>query len=135
MAGEILKQKRIAAGLALLRIITGLLMAFHGLEIFSKETMDMYKGWDSVKSLPAGNLFIYVGKAVELVAGIFLTLGLFTRWAALSMALIMLFICFYIGNGKFWYEDQHPFLFAMLALVFAIYGPGAWAFDNKIKKK
>jgi len=135
MPGEILKQKRIAKGMAVLRIITGLLMAYHGLEIFSKETMDMYTGWDSVKALPAGNFMVYAGKAGELAAGILLTLGLYTRWAALAMAFIMFFICFFIGSGKFWYEDQHPFLFGMMALVFAIFGPGAWAIDHKISRK
>jgi putative oxidoreductase len=135
MPGEILKQKRMARGMAVLRIITGLLMAYHGLEVFSKETMDMYMSWDSVKALPAGNYMVYAGKAGELVAGILLTLGLFTRWASLAMALIMFFICFFIGSGKFWYEDQHPFLFGMMALVFAIFGPGAWAVDHKISKQ
>jgi len=135
MPGEILKQKRIARGMAVLRIITGLLMAYHGLEVFSTETMNMYMGWDSVKALPAGNFMVYAGKAGELVSGILLTIGLFTRWAAVAMAVIMFFICFFIGSGKFWYEDQHPFLFGMMALVFTIFGPGAWALDNKISKK
>lgn len=135
MPGTILRQKRIARGMAVLRIITGLLMIYHGAEVFSKETMDMYRGWDSVKALPLGNIIVYAGKAGELVTGIFLTLGLFTRWAALSMAAIMFFISFFIGSGKFWYEDQHPFLFGMMALVFAVFGPGAWALENKIKRK
>jgi len=135
MPGEILKQKRIARGMAVLRIITGLLMAYHGLEVFSTETMNMYMGWDSVKALPAGNFMVYAGKAGELLSGILLTIGLFSRWAALAMAVIMFFICFFIGSGKFWYEDQHPFLFGMMALVFTIFGPGAWALDNKISKK
>jgi len=135
MPGEILKQKRIARGMAVLRIITGLLMTYHGLEVFSTETMNMYMGWDSVKALPAGNFMVYAGKAGELLSGILLTIGLFSRWAALAMAVIMFFICFFIGSGKFWYEDQHPFLFGMMALVFTIFGPGAWALDNKISKK
>jgi hypothetical protein len=37
MPGEILKQKRIAKGMAVLRIITGLLMAYHGWEFFQKK--------------------------------------------------------------------------------------------------
>ena len=135
MPGEILKQKRMAKGMAVLRILTGLLMAYHGIEVFSKETMDMYRGWDSLKALPVGNYMVYAGKAGELVAGILLTLGLFTRWASLAMAFIMFFICFFIGNGKFWYQDQHPFLFVLLAFVFVVYGPGAWALDYKISKK
>lgn len=135
MPGEILKQKRVNRGMAILRMVTGLMMVYHGLELFSAEKMDMYRSWDIIKRLPVSNVLLYIGKAGELITGIFLTLGLFTRWSALAMAFIMLFISFYIGKGKFWYNDQHPFLFAMMALVFAIFGPGAWALDNKIVKK
>jgi putative oxidoreductase len=122
-------------GIALLRIATGFLMAYHGLEVFSAEKMNMYLGWDSIKTLPFGEWMLYVGKGGELVAGIALILGFLTRWASLFLTAIMLFITFYIGHGKFWYEDQHPFVLAMLSLVFAIYGPGSWAIDNKLKLK
>jgi putative oxidoreductase len=122
-------------GMALLRIATGFLMAYHGLEVLSAEKMNMYLGWDSIKTLPIGKLLLYVGKGGELAAGIALILGFVTRRASLFLAAIMLFITFYMGHGRFWYEDQHPFVLAMLALVFAIYGPGAWALDHKISKK
>jgi putative oxidoreductase len=129
------KAQHISRGMAVIRMITGLLMAYHGFEVFSPEKMEMYNGWDNVKHLPLSNVMVHAGKAGELINGILLTLGWFTRISALFMAGIMLFITFYIGNGRFWYEDQHPFLFALMALVFAIYGPGAWAMDNKISKK
>jgi putative oxidoreductase len=121
--------------MAVIRILTGLLMVYHGMEVFSKETMEMYQGWDKVKALPFGSFMVYAGKAGELITGILLALGLFTRWASLAMAAIMFFVSFFIGSGKFWYEDQHPFLFGLMALVFTIFGPGAWALDNKISKK
>jgi putative oxidoreductase len=90
-------------GLATIRIITGLLMAYHG--------------------------WVYIGKGLELVTGICFVLGLFTRVAALLMVLDMLFICFKVGNGRFWYEDQHPFIFALLALLFFFTGPVKWSID------
>ncbi len=121
--------------MALLRIMTGLLMVYHGWEVFSVETMNMYLGWDSIKNLPFGKTLLYAGKGGEFFAGLALMLGLFTRWAAVFLATIMLFITFFIGHGKFWYEDQHPFAMGLLAFVFAIYGPGAWALDHKILKK
>jgi putative oxidoreductase len=135
MPGQILKQKRLDRGMAVLRVITGLLMAYHGMEVFSTEKMEMYMGWNAVQQLPAGKLLVYLGKGGEFVTGILLILGFFTKWASLIMACIMFFICFFIGKGRFWYEDQHAFVFALLALVFVIYGPGAWALDHKISKK
>lgn len=122
-------------GMGLMRIITGLLLAYHGLEVFKPDIMNNYLVWDSIKALPFSKVMLYLGKGIELVAGILLALGLFTRISALFGAIVMLFICFYIGNGKFWYEDQHPFLFGMMALMFAVYGPGAWAIDNLKKQQ
>ena len=76
----------------------------------------------------------YLGKGLELVTGIFLTVGLLTRVAALFMTITMLFVCFKIGNGKFYYNDQHPFLFAMLAMVYFFTGSVKWSIDQLIVK-
>ena len=104
-------------------------MTYHGLEIFDRQKMLPYMEWDIVKSLPAPELLVYIGKGIEFVSGICFVLGLFTRIAAVLMAADMLFICFKIGSGKFYYEDQHPFLFALIALVFFFTGPVKWSLD------
>ena len=117
-------------GLVAIRIITGLLMIYHGIEIFNADTMKMYLEWDVIKALPFSNIMPYLGKSIELITGILFVLGLFTRVAALFMAGNMLFICFYIGSGKFYYEDQHTFLFAALALIFLFTGSVKFGLDN-----
>lgn len=124
-----------ADGLVLLRIITGLLMAYHGLEIFKPDLIKGYTEWEVLKKLPSPLLMVYLGKGLELVTGIFLAIGLFTRISALLMFVNMIFICFKVGNGKFYYEDQHPFIFALLALVFFFTGPVKWGVDNLLFKK
>ncbi len=121
-------------GLAILRIVTGLLMVYHGWEVFDNNKMIEYSKWDVVKTLPAPLFMVYAGKGLEFVSGLLLAAGLFTRPAALLMAVNMLFICFRIGNGKFYYEDQHPFIFAMMALVFFFAGPVKWSIDQLIFK-
>jgi putative oxidoreductase len=122
-------------GLASLRILVGLLMAYHGLEIFNADVMAEYAKWEVIKTLPFSNSIAYVGKAIELISGICLSLGALTRIAAAFMAINMLFICFKIGEGRFYYQDQHPFLFALIALVFFFTGPVKWAVDFKLFKK
>ncbi|HSK12115.1 MAG TPA: DoxX family protein, partial [Phnomibacter sp.] len=107
------RQRRSDMGMALLRILTGILFMFHGLELFDNAVMEKYLSWDSIRALPLSTVMVYLGKAMELAAGILLTMGLFTRVGAVLGIMVMLFICFYVGNGRFWYEDQHPFLFAM----------------------
>ncbi|MFC5412326.1 DoxX family protein [Larkinella bovis] len=117
-------------GLAGLRIIVGLLMAYHGWEVFDRPTMEVYLTWDVIKALPAPEWMVYLGKGIELVTGICFIMGLFTRLAALLMILDMLFICFVVGEGRFYYQDQHPFLFALIALFFFFTGPVKWSLDR-----
>lgn len=121
-------------GLAFIRVLTGLLMIYHGIEIFNPEIINMYLGWEAIKALPFPVVLTYTGKSIELITGICFVLGLFTRTAALLMAFNMSFICFYVGSGKFYYDDQHPFLFVLLALVFFFTGAVKFGLDKKFFK-
>ena len=118
--------------LGILRIIVGLLMAYHGWEVFDRATIESYFQWDVIKSLWAPGFMVYLGKGLELITGIFFIFGFLTRISAIFMAIDMLFICFVIAQGRFWYEDQHPFVFALIATVFIFSGPGKWSVDKKI---
>ena len=117
-------------GIAFLRITVGLVMVYHGVEVFDSKLIEGYAKWDSFKSLPNPLLMAYVGKSAELVSGILLTIGFLTRPAAILLMFTMLFVTFFIGHGKFWYDDQHPFMLALMALVFIFCGPGKWSLDQ-----
>ncbi|MEP6735650.1 MAG: DoxX family protein, partial [Chryseolinea sp.] len=122
-------------GMMTLRILAGAMMAYHGVEVFDTPTMDNYATWDMIKNLPGARLMVYLGKGIELVTGICFVIGLFTRIAAVLMCIDMLYICFFVGHGRFYYEDQHPFLFALLALVFFFTGPVKLSVDGVLFKK
>ena len=122
-------------GLVAVRILTGLLMGYHGLDVFDRAAMEVPLTWDVIKALPHPELMIYLGKGIEFFSGACLVVGAFTRVAALLMAADMLFICFKIGNGRFYYEDGYPFLFAVLALIFFFVGPVKWGLDFLIFRK
>jgi putative oxidoreductase len=98
--------------------------------MFGRKAMLPYLDWDVIKSLPAPETFLYIGNGLEFVTGICFVLGSFTRFAAVFMAIDMLFICFKVGGGKFWYQDQYPFLFAMIAMIFFFTGPVKWSLDK-----
>lgn len=102
-------------------------MAYHGLEVFNRELMVEYANWDSINGLPAPEFMVYLGKGLELVMGLFLLLGILTRLAGALIIVNMLYICFFIGSGKFWAGDQHPFLFAVFGFLFLMTGPGTWS--------
>ena len=120
--------------LAVLRIITGIFLIYHGKEIFEPEIMKGYLEWDMFKGV-GGVAKVYFGKGSEFVAGIFLLLGLFTRLGAVVVIGTFAFITFFVGSGKFWYEDQHPFMFLMLGLLFLFAGPGRWSVDERRMQK
>ena len=117
--------------LAFIRILTGLLMVYHGWEIFDAATMKGYLEWDMFKN-PSGNTMIYLGKGAELVSGILLTLGLLTRLGALMLLFSMTYIAFFVGHGKVWYGDQHPFMFVLLAIIYLSVGGGPYSLDKRL---
>lgn len=104
-------------------------MIYHGWEVFNTETMNGYLQWDQFKN-SSGKFFVYAGKASELIAGIFLVAGLFTRIAAIVLIATLGYISFFIGHGKIWYDDQHPFLFVLLGFVILVTGGGKYSLDN-----
>jgi putative oxidoreductase len=114
--------------IATVRIVLGLLLVYHGVEVFDSELMKSYMEWDQFKG-PMAAFIVYAGKLSELVAGILITLGLFTRLGALLIVGTFLFITFFVGKGRFWYQDQHPFMFALFGILYLFIGPGGWSLD------
>ena len=119
------------AGLTLIRILVASFLIYHGLEIFSDEKMKGYISWDIFKN---SSVLPYIGKGAELISGILLFLGLLTRLACLIIIGTFTYITFFVGKGIFWMDDQHPFLFIMLALVFFFTGAGKISLDNRLFK-
>ena len=124
----------LSKGLAIVRIILGLLMIYHGQEVFHPEIMNEYMKWDMFQGSSA-KLMVYAGKSSELLAGTLIFLGLLTRVGALLAMGTLAYVTFFVGHGRFWYEDQHPFMFVLFGLLFVFTGPGAWSMDALIFKK
>jgi putative oxidoreductase len=119
--------------LAVLRIVTALLFLEHATMKFFAFPAPM-PGMEN--GLPT---MLVVAGVVELAAGILVTLGLFTRWAALLAAGEMA-VAYWMAHAPqgFWPalnqgELAIMFCFVFLYLVFA--GPGAWALDNTLAAK
>jgi len=120
-------------GLTLIRCVLGAFLIYHGCEIFSESKINGYLEWDVFKG-SNGKLLVMAGKASELIAGVFFVLGFLTRVASLLIIATMIYITFFLGHGKIWYEDQYPFLFILLALVFFFTGAGRVSLDNLLLK-
>ena len=121
------------AGLFLVRLATGAFMLYHGWEVFLPNKMEGYAQWLADLKFPMPQLMAYLGKGCELASGLLLIAGLFTRFASLALAITMGVICFFMGKGRIFTEDQHPFLFVLLAAVFFFMGAGKWSLDHRLK--
>lgn len=117
--------------LLVLRIVIGIFLIIHGKEVFDAGKMEEYAKWDAFSS----PFMPYLGKAAEFIAGVLLLLGLLTRLACIITVGTFAYIVFFIGNGKFWMEDQHPFMFVLFGVLFFFTGPGAMSLDSVFFKK
>ncbi len=122
------------ATIGILRIIIGAMLVYHGGEVFSTVQIKEYAQWDIFKNTSYPLLMPYIGKSSELLCGILLLFGLFTRVAAILLICSMCYITFKIGKGIIWYGDQHPFMFVLFGVLFFFAGPGNWSIDHFLFK-
>ena len=112
--------------LALLRIVTGLLFLEHGTQKFFA-----FPGPFPVSPLPP--LLVAAG-VIELVAGVLVTIGLFTRLAAFIAAGEMAVAYFMMHFPQsFWpalNKGEGAILYCFIFLYLAAAGPGAWSIDG-----
>jgi putative oxidoreductase len=112
--------------LAILRIVAGLLFLEHGMMKLFHFPAPQIPG-----PLPT---MLLVAAVIELVAGILITLGLFTRLAAFVASGEMA-VAYFIGHfpKSFWpgvNMGDAAILFCFVFLYLAAAGPGAWSIDR-----
>jgi putative oxidoreductase len=77
--------------------------------------------------------------SVEVFGGLLLALGLFTRLAAGSIAVMLAVaaITVHLGNGFFWTEGgwEYPVLWTIIALTFVVRGGGQYSLDRLIGRE
>ena len=112
--------------LALLRIVTGLLFVEHATQKFFAFPIPF-------PMLPLPPLLVAAG-VVELVAGVLVTIGLFTRLAAFLASGEMAIAYFYMHFPQsFWpaaNKGENAILLCFIFLYIAAAGPGAWSIDG-----
>jgi putative oxidoreductase len=112
--------------LAILRIVAGLLFLEHGMMKLFHFPAPQIPG-----PLPT---MLLVAAVIELVAGILITLGLFTRLAAFVASGEMA-VAYFMGHfpKSFWpgiNMGDAAILFCFVFLYLAAAGPGAWSIDR-----
>lgn len=102
---------------------------------------------------PMPAVFAWAAALAELVGGLLVVFGLFTRWAAFFGAATMFVAAFVrhralghwlaaagIGSPseetlKAWGNPEMATLFLLILLALALLGPGAWSLDAKLRRK
>ncbi|MBI3695974.1 MAG: DoxX family protein [Acidobacteria bacterium] len=131
-----MKNKQMEWGLAILRVIVGIVFLVHGGQKLFVYGFGGVAGFLGTLGIPAPMLSAVVVTSVEFLGGLALVLGLFTRWAALALAVNMLvaILTAHLQAGFFTpkgYEYALSLLGASVAL--ALTGPGAVAVDGRRK--
>ncbi len=119
--------------IAILRIVTGIVFFAHGYKKIFVDGVSAFVGFLGQAGIPAPGFFAPVVAGVELLGGLALVLGLFTRWAAIPLAITMLVAAvtvhfkngFFLPNG---YEYALVLLASSLSLILA--GSGECALDK-----
>lgn len=115
--------------MVIIRVIIGIIIAKYGLEVFSHDKMKGNADWLTDIHFPAPVFMAYVGKATEMVGGIFLAAGLVTRLASTALVVTMTIIIFFMGKGNIWRDEQLPFLLLLFFVNFIFCGAGKWSLD------
>jgi len=114
---------------AALRIITGAMFAFHGVQ----KVLGVL-----TKATPAVGSQMWIGGVIELVCGIAIAVGLFTRWAAFLASGTMA-VAYAQFHWKFEFTSRFlpgvnrgelALTYALLFLLFACRGAGLWSIDR-----
>ena len=126
--------------LSVFRIVFGLLFTLHG-------TMKVF-GWPLGEAIPAGNWPYWWAGLIELVTGVLITVGFFTRIAALIGSGQMAVAYFWHHSGLFGSEaisfwpfahggngGEMAILYCFAFLLLAAMGAGAWSVDARRRGK
>lgn len=118
---------------ALLRIMSGFMFSFHGMQKVLGLLAEMQ---------PAVGSQLWIGGVIELVGGILIMLGFQTRWAAficsgqMAVAYFQFHWKFRMGKGFFPIVNQGELavLYCFVFLLIATKGGGMWSLDKKNEK-
>lgn len=121
-------------GIALLRVVTGIIFLMHGQQKLFEFGIGGVTGMMTGLGVPAPGLMAIVVTLVELVGGLALILGAFTRVAAVLVAIDVLvaFFLVHLPNGFFATTGgvELVLLLATAGVTLLLTGPGALALDS-----
>jgi putative oxidoreductase len=126
---------QLSLGIALVRVIVGIIFVAHGYAKFFVFGIDGATGMFAQMGIPAPSITAPLVATLEVAGGIALILGFLTRLAALGLAIDMLGAIFLVRiKGGFFAPNGAEFeiLLCIACIALAIAGPGAVSVDEAI---
>ena len=126
----------------LIRFITGIILIPHGygkLEKGWNGNLDNFIGFlDKEYSNPliTGVFLAYLIAFTEFFGGICIALGFFTRIAALSVTIFMVFaVLYHLPHGFFWSKEgyEYPLMWGVITFAIFLRGAGELSIDKRFK--
>lgn len=127
-------------GITLIRVLTGIVFMMHGSQklfgAFGGGGIDGTAGYMASLGLEPAILMAFLAGAGEFFGGLFLVLGLLTRFAAVATAMVALvaLLTVHINNGFFMSDNGFEFILVLLvnSLALIVAGSGKFGLDKEI---
>jgi putative oxidoreductase len=126
--------QRMALALTLVRLVVGIVFVVHGAQKLFVFGLGGITGYFTQAGIPLPAIAAPVVTFVELLGGIALILGIFTRVAAILLAIDMAgAILFVHGKGGFYLPAGFEYALTLLVanIALAIGGPGEYAIESR----
>ena len=129
--------KQIDLGLAVLRVVTGLVFAAHGYQKFFIMGIEGTTGFFTQLGVPLPGIAAILVATLELAGGIAVVLGIFTRLIAVPLAIDMASaILFFHAKNGFFVPAGIEFVMTLMAasIALALAGPGSPSLDRMMSR-
>ena len=106
----------------LISLLLGFAFLIHALPgVFDADYMAGFAGFMETYDMPMPTIMSYLCKGGELICGILLILGLFTRFAAVGIMIDMLIATFFAMRGDIFGDFQAEISFTYLIIAFVLF--------------
>lgn len=121
-----------SGAMLLLRLALGILIMYHGYDklIHFADKKNSFTNFMGIGSTPSLALVVFA----EFFCGLFVLIGLFTRFASIPLIITMCVIVFKINGGEFFDKFESPVLYLAGFIVLLLVGPGRASVDSMIGK-
>ena len=119
-------------GMLVLRVAAGLLLAHHGYQKLIKFNVLRYKFMNFMHLGSTASLSLII--IAELICGILLILGLFTRLACIPIIIGMAVVVFVASNANIFAEGEKGMIYLAVTVAILFCGPGKISVDGMLGK-